>query len=361
MPYVTPGPTSVYIPTLELSGNLVVGFSRNRSKYALNNWTRWRNVKVPQGLWRQINPLDYNRVKSGSSTEFDWAPGNLRPQGLNNNLRFQELPFNAKRKSYGCTFDLITVKNADYDVMKSTTENCANQAMVVRTLDAIALATNSANHIASHVATATVASGAGFLSAGTETDPRIKKALAYISLRINRDASASVNPGDIAVVMNPNTAQLLANTQEIHSIFVRSQYANAVLTAAGGADKLAVTPNGAKWGLPDMLYGHPVIVDDTTANLFARDDATAPEAQAFVFPDNLLLLVTVIGDVENKGLSPAVTNQTSLSFFLVDGYDMSVKTNTLEFHEIVEAAVTDYYDVQFTTNVTAGLITNVFS
>lgn len=353
MAFAYPGPTNSYIPTLELSGNLQIGFSRNRNSYAINNWTRFRNCQKTNGLYRQFNALDYNRIKSGQADQFIWAPGTASPTGTDGTIGFQNVQFNCIRRAYPCDMDLLTEKQADYEIAKDATENAACLAMVVRTLQATSVVTTSGNHRSSHVYSATTGGG-GVLSGGTETDPRIKKALQYGTLRIIRDSNGVIKPNQIAVVMNPNTAQLLSQTQEVHSIFARSQFAEGLI-------KGNVSGLTDGYGLPSHLYTHPVVVEDATYNLFARDDATAPEAQAFVFPDNYIALVTVQGDEENKGLGENTRNLSSLNFFVYGPDDMKVETEVNTYDRIVRMKVVDNFDVQLTAPDTAGLITNVFS
>lgn len=353
MAYAYAGPTNAYIPTLELSGNLQIKFSRNRDSYALNKWTRWRNVKATNGLYRHFNPLDVNRIKSGNTRQFDWAPGTLSPIGTDSTIGFENRQYNCIRRAYACDVDLLTVQQADFDLIADAADNAASLAMVVRTVEAISVVTTSGNHESSHVATATTAGG-GVLSGGTATDPRIKKALQYFTLRIVRDSNGNIKPSDIAVVMNPNTAQLLSQTAEVHQIFANSLFASDLLQ--GGVKNLNAT-----WGLPPFLYDHPVIVEDATYNAYERDNLTAPEAQAYAFPDNYIALVTVQGDGENKGLPAASTNKSSMTFFVYGPDDMKVETKIEEYDRIHRMKVVDNFEVKLTAPVTAALMTNVFS
>lgn len=350
MAFAYAGPTNAYLPTLELSGNLQIGYSRNRNSYAINRWTRFRNCQRTHGLYRQFNPLDYNRIKSGNARQFIWAPGTASPGGQDGSVGFQNVQYNCDRRAYPCDLDLLTDQQADYDIAKDATENAANLAMVVRTLEATNVIVTSGNHIASHVYTATAAAG-GFLSGATEADPRIKKALQYGTLRILRDSNTTVKPSQIVAVMNPNTAQLLSQTQEMHSVFARSRFAQGLVTGDLTDD----------YGLSSHLYTHPIVVEDATYNLFAREDAVTPEAQAFVFPDNTIALVTVTGDEDNKGLPANTRNISSLNFFVYGPDDMKVETETNTYDRILRMKVVDNFDVQLTAPVTAALITNVFS
>lgn len=349
--FVVTGPSSGYVQTVELSGNLNISFSRNRKDFTVNRWTRQRNCKKPNGLYRYFNPLDFNRVKSGGTNEFAWAPGTAAPTGQDRRMTHTLVQFNCKRKSYPCDLDTQTIDTADFDVQKTETENVAGLAMAVRAVEATTVAVDPANHISTHVNTATSLT-TGFLSAATRTDPRIKKALNRQTLKIIRDSNSAIKPSDVAIVMNPNTAQLLSETEEVHTIFANSQFALNQLT--GG-----VANQNAVYGLPPYLYEHPVIVEEETWNPFPRGSAS--EALTFVFPDNLILMVTVKGDEKNEGLNEASSNLTTVTGFVYEPDDMKVEAATDTYNRLLRMMVVDHFEYQVSAPTTGALITNLFS
>lgn len=355
MAFAYPGPTNVYIPTNDLSQNLLVQFGRNVKDFPVNRLLKLIPVSKETGYYRYFNPLDQARIdgpiSTGIAQQYVWAPGKPRPLAQTASQSFENRLFATLRRSYPESIELRTKQQADWDIVKTTTEALARLAMTDRALEAAALISASASYTASHVATAT-ADGGGFWSAGTETNPIIKKTLNAQSLRILRDSSGNVNIGNLTLVINPTTAAAMAASQEVHSLFVRSQYAAKLLETGGGASGT----NALLYGLPETLYGVKVVVEDTVYVPFNRGNAS--EAVNFVFPDNTAALISV--EKEFVGTEGAQAYST-FALFVYKEDDMKVEAFTDDVHRNVQLFVTDNRQVLNIAPTTGGLITNVLS
>jgi acid phosphatase family membrane protein YuiD len=339
------GNQNTFVATTELSGNLMVAFGRNKL-LPVNRYVRITPVKKTTGLYHYFNPLDYARFSHGTE-QFDWPAGSPAPTGFTNSLGWELRSFTTRRKVYPFSLDLQAEQQADWPVLKSHSENAAQLAMTDRTLEVTSVVTNSANYPSTHVATATALAG-GFLTAGTETDPKLKIALNKQAVIINKDSGGNVKPKNLCVVMNPNTATLLANSQEVHSVFVRSQFA---LQNLKGEE-----PINAIWGLPDRLYGYPVVVEDTTYNTSNR--GASGEAVTYVFPDNYIALLC--REEQMEGVEGAHSYSTC-HIFVYSPDDMKVEAKTDTWDRIIAGRVVDNRQVVQVAGVTGALITNVIS
>jgi hypothetical protein len=361
MAFAQPGGQNTFVATTELSGNLAVNFGRNIKNFPVNKYLRLRTVTKTTGLYTYFNPLDYARfaggVTNGQTPEFDWAPGTAAPTGWHNTIGFEHRSFQCRRKAYPCNLDLLGEQQADWPVLKTNTEAAAQLAMTDRALEAAAAMTNAANYPSTHVDTATnfSAPAGGFLNGGSATDPRIKRAFQTLSLRILKDSGGNVRMQYLTVVMNPDTAVKLSQSQEVHALMKESRYALPLLT--GTQEPMGnVQPVNFAYGLPEYLYGFRVVVEDTTYNSFNRGDAA--EAISFVFPDNVIAMVSREQDFE---AAEGANSYTTFHLFVYGPDDMKVESETDTWNRIIKMRVTDNRQVVAVAGVTGGLITNCFS
>ena len=358
MAFSFPGGQSTVVPTTELSGNLMVNFGRNIKTFPVNKYLRLRTVSKTTGLYTYFNPLDYARfsggVTAGQSPQYDWAPGTPAPTGFTNTIGFEYRSFMTRRKAYPCSLDQLGEQQADWPVLKTNTEAAAQLAMTDRALEAAAALTNSANYPATHVSTATLFGG-GFFGAGTPTTPYIKIGLFKLALIILKDSGGNVQMHNLCIVMNPNTAVALSESQEIHTIMKESRYALPLITGtqepSGG-----VQPVNFAYGLPEYLYGFRVVVEATTYNKYNRGDAS--EAIDFVYPDNTISMVCREQDFE---AADGANSYSTFHLFVYGPDDMKVESETDTWNRIIKMRVTDNRQIVAVAGVTGGLINNVLS
>jgi len=74
--------------------------------------------------------------------------------------------------------------------------------------------------------------------------------------RVQKATLGVVRPRDLAFVVSPTSADLMGRSAEVHAYLANSPFALAQVRGD------APNQNGL-WGLPDALYGIPIIVDDT--------------------------------------------------------------------------------------------------
>lgn len=340
---------NTYLPSL--LDNLHVGFSRNAKKFTVPNICRMRPVTKPTGFYLFHNPLDYQRFTNGSTNPSDpflWADGNRRPDLGGAQLGFENRPYACIRRSYKTTLSWEADRVADFPFLKSETENLAALAMADRLREVTTLISTSGNYASGNTDTA-ANWGGGFFSAGTETNPIIKKAILKISQVLNLKTNGAVTTDNLVFVVNPVTAYQMATSQEMHTLFVRSQYAKDLVSRPN-----AINSNAAQFGLPTDLYGVTVVVLDSSANYTLK--GSSGDARSYIFPDNTAAVVCVGG---NSDAAEGSTDVSSAGLFLYE--DMAISSQTDEFHRLIEIAVTDNRQAVMTSNLSGALITNVLS
>src|SRR5208283_4966873 len=79
-----PGPYDVYVPNHEASGGLLIGFSRNKEDFAVNNYIQLFPSQQMFGVYASYTSRNAARIISPTDAEHVWADGDPRPPGLNN-------------------------------------------------------------------------------------------------------------------------------------------------------------------------------------------------------------------------------------------------------------------------------------
>ena len=342
-----PGNINTYIPTLELSGNLMVGFSRNIADFPLNRYITVTPVKLPFGAYLYFNPLDLGRVRNKPNGA-KWAPGTLRPTGFQDNLGFEEKQFRCTRYNHSNTLDNLSVDVANWPIQKVNSEALGQEAMTERAWQVCNVISDSTKYAASHVVTASSLAG-GFLDGGTTSDPRIYTAFSSAATLIQKDTMGRVRQGDLFALMNNNTALKLSRSREIREYVMQQQNSRGMIAMK--------SPEGAwlnRYGLPEDLYSYPVIVEDTYYNGSNRGNAS--EGGSNVFPDNTILVGVRKGGLES---SEGMASYSTCHLFIYE--DMTVEAHLDPRHRVLFMDVADHYTPEIVAPVSAVLIQNVFS
>ncbi len=141
------GNTNTYINTLELSGNLMIGFSRNIDQFPLNKYVTYTPTKLPFGEFLYFNPLDLARTRNVPHGD-RWSPGTLRPVGFNNTIGFYSQNFRCERRSFNTALDTVAVDVANWPIQKTHSEALAQEAMTNRAYQVNAVLFDAAQYAA---------------------------------------------------------------------------------------------------------------------------------------------------------------------------------------------------------------------
>ena len=127
----------------------------------------------------------------------------------------------------------------------------AQKAMTADTINVWTTLTTSANW-GSNTDTATDLAG-GLADAGSSTNPYLKILIQAVAEKILQATLGVVKRKDLVMVVNPNCAGKLAKSGEIIDLIKQSPDAYAMLRQDDQFNQ---------WGLPPILYGIKVVVED---------------------------------------------------------------------------------------------------
>lgn len=350
-----PGPYNVYIPAFQgkQTANLIVSFARDPKRFAVNKLPMRVPTETLAGNWLTLRPEVLARVMSDPN-EVVWVDGQPRPSGNYNQQDFRANPYQCVRRSRPAYVGWQTREQAVFPVQDTQLSVLGHQMMTQRTLAFYNLTLTAANHLSSHVKTATQWSNingtGGFWSAGTINNPIIKRSLQNMANQIRQDTMNAVSYADLTVVISPPAAIAMSNSQEIHAYLAQSPYALGQIMGKEGQN--------SQWGLPDKLYDFNLIVDGSLRTTSPR--LQIPGTTLDIMDDNTALMLAMPGDLSDN-VGQVSSAFASVGFFVYRGEEMVVETQDEPWNKRTLLSVTETYDFRFLAAETAALATNLFS
>jgi hypothetical protein len=303
-----PSAFNTFIPVMngEATAGLVVNFSRNPNTFGLPKWCSYTPVGKWTGLWLRMNIDQCARILDAKGNNNVWARGQDAPELTWNLEGFAWQQFYCTRYLYGYQLPRESEQQADFSVVSQQNAVEAMRAMTQRTQIGVDKALDTTLYDATHVATATVWGG-GYINAGTATTPTYKTILDTMYRRIHLDSRGTVRPEDMVVVINPQHAHILAQSQEIHAYLKESPFAWPNLNK----DLPGQKPN---WGIPEYLYGYKHVIEDSVKNPNAKG-ATSQSGE-YIWPwDKIAMFARPGGLIAPEG---AMSFSTIHCFLLED-------------------------------------------
>lgn len=248
-----PSHSNVFIPSHEASGGLTIGFSRNPKKFKLNQYIKMVPVEKDVGYYLNITAEEAGRIINTNGSDFVWADGQKAPMGDDNLESFTYNTYRCQRYVFPFTLGAKTVAQADWKVLEVHAEIAAQKAMTYRTQNVWNQLTTSGNW-SGNTSSATSLVG-GYLDTSTTLTLYIKKLFRQVSENILQATLGVVQREDLIAVMNPHTAGLISESPELVDHFKNNQFALQQVRQD------APNQNG-QWGLPDVLYGIKIVVED---------------------------------------------------------------------------------------------------
>jgi len=311
-----PSGTNTYVPSTSATQSLIVGFSRNPRTFKVAQYCQYVPASKMQGLYWQWTSRQGARILTANDAEHIWMDGDAAPIGPNET--FQTKGFMCIRRAYSFLLGGLAVEQADFPLLAAEASVAAQQAMTARTM----LVHTALNGVAWGTNTAAVDNGilpsgqdwsTGSVGYSSNSGPNIKQSLMYGSAVVHKQTIGVVQPYQLTLVINPNTAMMMARSTEIQDYLKQSEYARSQLR--GDSPSM----NG-QWGLPDVLYGHPVAVEDAVR--VSSNFGAATDTLDYILPDGVAYLVARQGDLQ--GIYGAKSYSTVQIFFYKD--EMTVKT-----------------------------------
>ena len=318
MAFGTPSGTNTFIPNSAASQSLIVGYSRNPGTFRISQYAQYIKAKQRLGLYYVWRSKQGARILTTNDAEHIWVDGDAAPTGVNNLEGWETKQFMTTRRCYAYLMGKQAVDQADFGLLASQAGVSAMQAMTARTMLVQTALTNAVwGDNTAKVNDGILASGqtwaTGNDGSGSNQGPNIKRSLQYGAKIVHQKTLGSVQPNQLSLVVNPNTAQLMAASTEIQDYIKQSPFAMAQL-------RQDVPAQNGQWGLPNTLYGHNVVVEDAVRVSTNKNAAT--DTISYILPDGVAYLIAREGELE--GFAESRSFSTIQIFFYQD--ELTVRT-----------------------------------
>ncbi len=272
MAAVYPGPQNVFVRAHEHSNKMVIDFARNIKKFAVNKYTQVVPTEKVAGYYLEMTIEEAGRIIASDLRNFMWFDGAPAPEGVDGRESFEYKPFSTIRYAYPFFLGDLTIDQASWNILDQHSSIHSRQAMTARTQLAITQLTTTANYAASHrLDVTTITGNTGNWRQSTTARQDIKRSLATAAEVILDDTLAAIELDDLLVVISSALAKDLALTQEIVDYIKQSPDALAQV-------KGELPGTNTFYGLPDKLYGFPLVVE-ATRKVTSKKGATTARSQ----------------------------------------------------------------------------------
>jgi hypothetical protein len=150
----------------------------------------------------------------------------------------------------------------------------------------------------------------------------------------------------LQLVLAPELAIAIAPTDEIRN-YVKSQASAPQILMQGLGPGTNLGYGG--YGLPEMLYGVKVVVEDAVVVTTPIGEA---QVQSRIFPNTVATLVSRVGE-----LVDAVSTELFSTITMFEKENMTVESKTEQWDRLTEGSVTDDFDLQLTAPTSGYCIT----
>lgn len=323
-----PGGNNTYVDSFGGgSDKLVVGYSRNPKKFALNEYVQIRDTTLSSGFYLRINTEEAGRIIDADLSEFVWPDGADRPQNNDGTESFAFYDFRTQRFAFNWKIGDEAIEQASWDVVESHQAIKAQQAMTGRTQRVHNILNNPASWEADHVKDVSTIPGAqGPWDASTNSRLDIQNSLEYAADVILKATLGVVEKDELRLVMNPRTARAISKTQELRTHIAGSPFV---------MEQIKQENQFNQYGLPSHLYGYRTLVEKTV-KVVSRRGAAVPTRE-FVMPDGVAYLLARPGGlVGPPGGGPSFS---TVSLFMKE--DMTTQTDEDNWNRRTKGSVVD--------------------
>lgn len=272
MPAVFPGPLNAFVRDHDASNKMVIDFARNVKKFAVNQYVQVVPVKKMAGYYLEMTVEEAGRIQYTDLRNFVWYDGQSAPEGADGLESFQYRQFECQRYAYPFVLGDLTTEQASWNVLAQHSSIHSRKAMTARTQLCVTALTTSGNYDASHVLDVTAISGnSGNWAQSTTARQDFKRSILTACEKILDDTLAAIDLDDLILVISSALAADLAQTQEITDYIKHSPEALAQIRGE-------LPGQNAMYGLPDKIYGLPIVVEKTR-KVTSRKGATTARSQ----------------------------------------------------------------------------------
>lgn len=255
--YGQPGGNNTYVPSTVATGNLIFTFLRGPRSWAVNKYTQKTKVSKTKFLWGR---LDWRNAGRGTRAEHAWVDGDDQPSGRGKAAGHAFIQGETERYSYRTSLGNLAVDQAAFPIVNAHAAILGQKAMTNWTEYVIETATDTNNHISSHVIdiAADLPGVSDGLNLSTTATLGIKKAINAARLQIRKTTLAATETDELLFVMNDVLAYAMGESQELADYLKGSPDAYDQIKGLSASNN----PN-AEYGLPRTLYGCEIVVEKT--------------------------------------------------------------------------------------------------
>lgn len=350
MTAVYPSQYNTFIPNLEGSRRLLVDFSRNPRDFALNQYvTLVPDVPNMLAYYTKMTVEERMRILSTSDDEHNWADSQDSPPGKEGLESHNFVSVTLARKAFTARVGYLAAQQAGWDMVGQYAAIKAQQAMTSRTQAAVTAATTTANYASTNTASTTTAGG-GQWSAATTANPYIKKSIDTAITAILKATGGVVKADDLKLVINPNLAKAMAESQELLDYLKGSPSALAYVRG-----ETSEGPQKNKlYGLPPTYAGVELVVEDAV-KVTSKKGATL--ATSFVLGDATPFIAARPGGLVAPGYTPGTPSFSTLTLFIFKGDDLSVETMDDRDNRVTKVRVVDNRAAAVTADISGYAFT----
>lgn len=296
-----PGQYNTFIPNMAASGGLEVDFSRNVKDFALPKYCQYVTTQKNIGRYLEMTVEQAGRLLNVDGADVEWPDGTISPKGVGNTESFEFKGFTTKRRNFPFLLGELAVEQAEFDVLAKHARYAAQRAMTYRTLNVITALETSGNWDSAHTSAVSSISGVtGKHDVSTTARMDIKRSLDHAADQIRKSTLGAVKNEDLIFLISPGYARKISVCQEIVDYIKQSTVAKEYIQGKLG-------PN-AQYGLPPVLYGYNVVVEDAV-RVSTRKGA-ASTTKSYVKADASPVLLSRPGGLEGVEGAPSFSTVT---------------------------------------------------
>ena len=312
MAAVYPGAYNTFVRDHDATNKMVLDFARNVNKFAVNKYTQTVKVDKVAGYYLEMTIEEAGRILHTDLANFTWHDGQPAPEGNEGTESFEYKAYETLRYAYPFLLGDLTIDQASWNILAQHSSIKARQAMTARTQLAVTQLTTSANYASDHTsAVASISGNTGTWAASLTSRTDIKRSFNHAAEKILDDTLAAIELDDLMVVISSGLASKISLSQEIVDYIKGSPEALAQVRGE-------LPGENAIYGLPDKLYGFPLVVEKTR-KVTSKKGAT--KAASSILADDTSFMVARPGSL--VGVADAPNFSTCVCFAQEE---MSVET-----------------------------------
>jgi hypothetical protein len=325
-----PGQYNAYVPSHEATGKMVVDYARNEKRFTVNKWTKTVKVDKTHGLYRLEDFSQRSYIADTNGKNALWPDGQVAPTFRDNVMAGEWKNYFCQRYALGWTLGDMSIDQASWDLVAQHSSMVAQQHMILRTVQAAAIAQNSSNYAAANVLDvgAGGAGNTGRWDVSTTARTDIKRSIDAGVTALLDATYAAIELDDLYLVMNDETARKISVTQEIVDYIKGSPDAMAYIKG----EMVKNNPN-FNFNLPPKLYGVNLVIDDTRYTSAAR---RATRSATRALNSDKPFLIARPGGLEGLAGAPNFSFLTNFVYEEMNVETMKDKNNRLTSGRVVD-------------------------